>query len=61
VASIRDALARLIRDPERRQAMRAAGLGQANRFSYETTAEITFGVYETVGRRADGRVMTIEP
>jgi glycosyltransferase involved in cell wall biosynthesis len=61
VASIRDALARLIRDPERRQAMRAAGLGQANRFSYETTAEVTLGVYETAGRRADGRVMTIEP
>ena len=51
IASIRDALAQLIRDPERRQAMRAAGLGQAKRFSYEATAEATLGVYETVGRR----------
>jgi glycosyltransferase involved in cell wall biosynthesis len=51
VASIRDALDHLIRDPERRRAARAAGLAQAKRFSYEATAEATLGVYETVGRR----------
>jgi glycosyltransferase involved in cell wall biosynthesis len=51
VASIRDALDRLARDPERRSAMRAAGLGQARRFSYEATAEATLGVYETVSGR----------
>ena len=51
VASILEALALVIADPERRRAMRAAGLDQATRFSYEATAETTLGVYEAVGRR----------
>ena len=50
VASIRGALARVIDDPGRRRAMRAAGLDQARRFSYEATVETTLGVYEAVGR-----------
>ena len=50
-ASILEALSLVVSDPERRQAMRAAGLDQAARFSYEATAETTLGVYEAVARR----------
>jgi alpha-1,3-rhamnosyl/mannosyltransferase len=55
VASIGRALALVLHDPERRRIMRAAGLDQAKRFSYEATAEATLGVYEAVGRRGIAR------
>lgn len=51
VASIREALALVLADPERRRAMRAAGLDQAKRFSYEATAERTLEAYAAAGRR----------
>jgi len=52
IDSVRRALAEVIGDPRRREAMRAAGLRHAQRFSYDATARTTLDVYEGVaGRR----------
>ncbi len=59
VASLRQALADLIEDPERRRAARAAGLTQARRFSYDAVAATTLGVYEMVGRGSEERGVNI--
>jgi glycosyltransferase involved in cell wall biosynthesis len=51
-ASIRDALAALLEDPARREAMRAAGPAHAARFSWERTARETLAALERINGSA---------
>lgn len=55
VVAIEDAVAGLVREPERRRALSASGLRHVRRFSYASTAETTLAVYDRVGRRGDRR------
>lgn len=50
--SIRDAVAQLLQQPERRRALRAAGRAQAGRFSVAATARATGAAYEAARRGA---------
>lgn len=47
-AALADAMARVLQSPERRDAMRARGLVQARRFSWQSAAETCLNAYQSV-------------
>ena len=47
-AALADAMARVLQSPERRDAMRARGLAQARRFSWQSAAETCLNAYQSV-------------
>jgi glycosyltransferase involved in cell wall biosynthesis len=48
VDSIAEALRRLLKDADQRADLRARGMRQASRFSWQETARQTWGVYQAV-------------
>lgn len=52
VSACADAMERVLKDDNLRAGLRARGLSQAARFTWERTARETLEVYERVGRRA---------
>lgn len=55
VSAWRDALAQLLQDPNRRAALRAAGLQRAKRFDYVHTAQTTIEAYRSVVSQSGSR------
>jgi len=48
VEDLQEAMLRLVQEPGLREKLRTAGLEQAKKFSWETSAKITLGVFEKV-------------
>jgi glycosyltransferase involved in cell wall biosynthesis len=57
-AGLADAMARIVTDDRLREDLRERGLKQAQRFSWEQTARLTLGVYETRSKVTAGPYTT---